>query len=152
MAEEAVSVMVASSLSAIDFVAPAMTLLAAIIGGAMVWRVHRINMIRSAKAEFITSVYTLLEGIYPEDVGLHNEVFQKLREAQPGLHRAVAIFRFYLAGKELTQFDQAWRSYTRFYPECTKQAQTVHAFYGEGDSPYRKLCNRIDALLEFAKT
>ena len=149
--EETTKVICEQAVSITDFVAPVMTLLAAVIGGFVLWSVHKTNMVRSAKANFISSVYTLFEGIYPENVDQKREIFSKLREAQPGLHRAIAIFRFHIPKKRLSEFDRVWDAYLKFYPECTKEAQTVHAFYGEGESPYKKLCKRLDLLLDFAK-
>jgi hypothetical protein len=149
---ETTNIVCEQSLSVISFITPIATIIAAIIGGFLLWNVHKANMVRSAKANFITAVYTELEGIYPEGVQRNQNIFQKLHGAQPALLRAASIFRFYLSTKELDEFDNSWDSYIKMYQETTEQAQTVHAFYGEGDSPYKKLCICIDRMLEHAKT
>ncbi len=121
------------------------------LGGVLLWKVHRTNMVRAAKADFICAFYTVLEGVYPRQ-DPNREIFESLRNSQAGLNRAVAIFRFYVPKSKLKKFDQSWETYNLYYRSCTKENQTVHLFYGEGDGPYEKLCKRIDEVLSYAKT
>ncbi|MFT7223861.1 MAG: hypothetical protein ACI82Z_001404 [Cellvibrionaceae bacterium] len=135
-----------------DLIILSATIIAALIGAFLLLYIHKVNMTREAKSEFISSIYTILEGIYPKGTEHNSRVFQSLKEAQSKLLRAVSIFRFYIPKSNLEKFNETWHNYIQLYRGCTKEANAAHAFYGDGCSPYEKICACIDELLQYAKT
>ncbi|MCG7499355.1 hypothetical protein MHO82_21040 [Vibrio sp. Of7-15] len=136
--------------SYLNLIVPFATIIAAIIGGWWVAKINKANSIRTAKYDFLSSVLVCFEGVYPARAGSNQEIFTVLRSAYPKLNVAVHRFRFYVPASSITSYDDSWNEYEQWYQNNNEQSITVHAFYGEGASPYKKLCEHIKTLLNHA--
>jgi len=140
---------------------PLATITAAFIGGGWLMFVHWLNMKRSAKAEFISSVFTILEGVYPKRINFDDDIAVILKRGHAGMQKAVFIYRFSVGKHKLREYCQAWEQYSSYYMSVTDRSITDHNVYADisaesgnpvnESDPYDKLCVHIDKLLSFAE-
>ncbi|HXE96935.1 MAG TPA: hypothetical protein VN642_11045 [Dongiaceae bacterium] len=90
------------------------SILVAVFGGYITYRIYRKTRFSQAAAIFRTKVLTELEGLYPIPTNWPPETMmidRILKEKFPKLQIAVAEFRPFLSRSEKTAFDEAWSSY-----------------------------------------
>lgn len=145
----------------IENFAPLATIIAAFIGGGWLMFVHWLNMLRTAKAEFRSSVFNVLEGVYPIRTNWNDDVAIALRIGQPKLQRTISIYRYHLCTERIAEYDKAWDDYSKFYRSVSDRSITDHNVlanlskesgnHTNESDPYEKLCIHVDKLLSFAK-
>lgn len=136
-------------------------ILAGLIGGLILFKVHRYNAFKSASERFRSAILNELEGLYPtpkkwpSDEG---QILNILRVKFPRLEIAVTDFRCYLTWLSRRRFDKAWRKYHEDYYQYVPYTTSGGYSFGKLVSPpidttktYKETFrHNVDELLKYA--
>jgi hypothetical protein len=136
-------------------------ILGALIGGLILFQVHRYNAFKSASEKFRSTVLKELEGLYPTPAkwpSREMQIVQILRDKFPKLEVAVTEFREHLSCTKRKRFDEAWLKYNKEYYynyipiKGTSYARGETVYTTDYTTTYKdNFKHNVDDLLKFAK-